>query len=327
MSLTPQSSGAVDLSRRGFIAATGALAVSGIASEGSAAPAAAPGKAKVYFSREISAASLRRLYALVNGGLTGKIAVKVHTGEPGGPNILSRDLVKALMEDIPGGTIVECNVAYGGPRSTNEGHRKTIETNGWTFCPVDILDEEGDVPLPIPGGKQLKEVAVGKHLLDYDSMLVLTHFKGHPMGGFGGSLKNIAIGCASGKLGKKQLHSEGDKLWSGGPRFIERMVEGGQAITSRFGERITYINVMNRLSVDCDCMGVRAAEPTAPDIGIVASTDILAVDKASVDMVYGLSEAHRHALVERFESRSGLHQLEYMKELGMGTDSYELIAV
>lgn len=296
----------------------------------SAAGAAVVGEAetaKVYFSREIGAAALLALYARICGNLTGKIAVKLHTGEPGGPNILPRELVRALMERIPDGALVECNVLYGGPRHTTAGHRKVLKENGWTFCPVDILDEDGDASLPIPGGKQLQEVSVGRHLLDYDSMLVLTHFKGHPMGGFGGSLKNIAIGCASGAAGKAQIHREGSNLWAGGPRFQERMVEGGKAIVHRFGPRIAYINVLRAMSVDCDCVGKSAAPPTAPDIGILASTDLLAVDKASVDLVYALPEAQRRDLVERIESRSGLRQLEYMKIMGMGSERYELISV
>jgi uncharacterized Fe-S center protein len=284
-------------------------------------------KAKVYFTKDLSSAGLIRLYSRISQGLTGKIAVKLHTGEPGGPNIIPRAWVKALLSGVSNSTIVECNVLYSSPRQTTEGHRKTLKTNGWTFCPVDIMDADGDVDLPIAGGKWLKDVAVGKHILDYDAMLVLTHFKGHAMGGFGGSLKNIAIGCASGKKGKRQLHQEGDRLWADGPNFMERMVEGGKAITGRFGARIAYINVLRNMSVDCDCAGTKAAPPTAPDIGIMASTDILAIDKASVDMVYALPEAQRHDLVERIESRSGLRQLEYMKIMNMGNDQYELITL
>lgn len=168
---------------------------------------------------------------------------------------------------------------------------------------------------------------MGKSLTNYDSMLVLTHFKGHAMGGFGGSLKNISIGCASGRLGKDQLHREGSNQWSGGPNFMERMVEGGKAVADHFGLKITYINVLRRMSVDCDCAGTRAAEPTVPDLGILASTDILAIDQASVDLVYALPQNQRANLVERIESRSGLRQLSYMKELGMGNNEYDLVNV
>ncbi|WP_165176799.1 DUF362 domain-containing protein [Desulfovibrio sp. ZJ369] len=317
-------------SRRGFLKsgalAAGALATGVFWRQGPAL-AAPQEKARVFFSREISAQALQKLYAQVNQGMGGKIAVKLHTGEPHGPNILPREMVRAFQATLPGSTIVECNVLYPGPRQSTQGHLETLRTNGWTFCPVDIMDADGDVDLPVPGGKWLKKLAVGKHLLEYDSLLVLTHFKGHTMGGFGGSLKNIAIGCASGKVGKAQIHREGDELWSGGPRFMERMVEGGKAITTHFGPRITYINVLRNMSVDCDCAGTSAAKPTAPDLGILASTDILAVDKASVDMIYALPEAQRRDLVERIESRSGLRQLSYMKEQGMGNDAYELITL
>lgn len=318
------------LSRRTFLKG-GAVAVGALATglfprrQGMAAPQR---RAQVFFTRDISIDGLLKVYGLVNGGMSGRIAIKLHTGEPDGPNILPREMVRAFQATIPDSAIVECNVLYPSPRQTTEGHRETLRVNGWTFCPVDIMDEDGDVSLPVPGGKWLKEVAVGRNILNYDSMLVLTHFKGHAVGGFGGSLKNISIGCASGKVGKQQIHQlPGDGSWPGGPLFMERMVEGGKAITSRFGPRIAYINVLRNMSVDCDCAGIGAARPTVPDIGIVASTDILAVDKASVDMVYALPEAQRRDLVERIESRSGLRQLEYMEIQGMGSGDYELIEV
>ena len=285
-------------------------------------------KPKVYFSKELSPEAMIKFYGMVNQGISGKVALKLHTGEPNGPNIIPREWVKAFMAHVPNSRIVECNVLYDSPRQTTEGHRKTLETNGWAaFTSVDIMDENGDAVLPIPGGRRLTEVAVGKNLLNYDSMIALTHFKGHVMGGFGGSLKNISIGCASGKVGKKQLHSEGDTLWSGGTNFMERMVEGGKAITSHFGPHITYINVLRNMSISCDCEGVKAAPVTLPDLGILASTDILAVDQASVDMVYALPENVRAPMVERIESRSGLRQLTYMKEMGMGSSQYELVVL
>lgn len=318
------------ISRRSFLK-SGAVTMGALATGmfPKAAPvlAAPQEKARVFFTRDISAEALQKLYARVNQGMTGNIAIKLHTGEPHGPNILPRDMVRAFQATIPNSAIVECNVYYSSPRQTTEGHRETLRTNGWTFCPVDIMDEDGDVALPVPGGKWLREVEVGKHILNYNSMLVLTHFKGHTMGGFGGSLKNIAIGCASGKTGKARIHSDGSNAWAGGPLFMERMVEGGKAVTTHFGPHITYINVLRNMSVDCDCAGTGAARPTAPDLGILASTDILAIDKASVDMIYALPEAQRHDLVERMESRSGLRQLEYMKIQGMGTDQYELITL
>ena len=317
----------MSVNRRQFIKA-GSLALGSLAVHGLPLQARpAEDKATVYFTPEITTESLLRIYEKVCAPLQGRIAIKLHTGEPHGPNILPRDMVRALQARIPKSAIVECNVLYPSPRQTTEGHRETLRTNGWTFCPMDTMDADGEVSLPIPGGRHLREVAVGKNLLNYDSMLVLTHFKGHVMGGFGGSLKNIAIGCASGKTGKAQLHSDGTSLWAGGPLFMERMVEGGKAITTHFKGHMAYINILRRMSVDCDCAGTSAAEPTAPDIGILASTDLLAVDQASVDMVYALPEQQRRDLVERIESRSGLRQLEYMETLGMGHARYDLVSL
>ena len=317
----------MSISRRNFV--KGSLLAAGVVAAGLApVTTLAEERPKVYFTRDLSAKSLLRLYRMVNQNITGNVAVKLHTGEPGGPNILPREWVKAFLSEVPHTTIVECNVLYASPRQTTEGHRRTLEQNGWTeFATVDIMDEDGDTMLPIRGGKWLREVAVGSHLLNYDSMIVLTHFKGHTMGGFGGSLKNISIGCASGKLGKLQIHREGGQTWAGGPRFMERMVEGGKAITDHFGSRITYINVLRNMSVSCDCEGVNAEPVRLPNLGILASTDILAIDKASVDMIYTLPEDVRAHMVERIESRSGLRQLSYMKELGMGSDQYELVAI
>lgn len=315
------------ISRRSFIKGS-ALAVGALATGVLANPVNAAEKAKVYFTKDLSAAGLKTMFDRVNQDIGGKVAIKVHTGEPHGPNIIPREWVRDFLGRMPNARIVECNVLYDSPRQTTAGHRETLATNGWdSFTTVDIMDEDGDAILPIPGGKQLKDVAVGKHLLGYDSMVVLTHFKGHIMGGFGGSLKNIAIGCASGAVGKKQIHSDGTKIWAGGPSFMERMVEGGKAITAHFGPRITYINVLRNMSISCDCEGTKAAPVTLPDLGILASTDVLAIDKASVDMVYALPEAVRAPMVERIESRAGLRQLTYMKELNMGNDQYELITL
>jgi uncharacterized protein len=287
---------------------------------------------------------LLKIYSKINQGMTGKVGIKLHTGEPHGPYLIPLELTKALQAHVPNSNIVECNVLYPSPRQTTKGHRETLKINGFDFCPVDIMDEDGDVKIPIPGmreffdewlspalkdrpytpGVHLTEIAVGKNLLNYESLLVLTHFKGHTSGGFGGSLKNIGIGCASGQVGKRQIHGEG---WAKGKLFLERMVESGKGIAAHFGPHITYINVLKNISVDCDCAGTAAAKPTAPDLGIVGSTDILAVDKASVDLVYALPEKQRHDIVERIESRSGLRQLEYMKILKMGNDQYELITL
>lgn len=304
--------------------------------------AASEEKPKVYFTDDISPIGLLKVYDKIKSRLSGKVAIKLHTGEPNGPNLLPRELIVGLQQRIPNSTIVECNVLYDSPRNNTEGHRTVLKTNGWDFCPVDIMDADGDLVLPINGmtdllkqyppsqtgspffeGEHLTEIAVGKHFTNYDSMLVYTHFKGHLMGGFGGSLKNISIGCASGKIGKQQIHGEG---WPTGKAFLERMVEAGKGMVDHFGTRIVYINVMKNISKDCDC-DAKASKPTCPDIGIVGSTDILAVDKASIDLLYALPKKDNHEVVERIETRFGLHQLEHMKFLKMGNDQYELIRV
>ena len=283
-------------------------------------------KSKVYFTKNINADNLIKIYEKINGNITGKTAIKLHTGEPHGPNILPRDMVQKFQAQVSNSTIIEANVAYGGARSTTARHLETLKTNGWTFCDVDIIDSEGDVNFPVNGGLHLKEVAMGAHLTNYDSLIVLTHFKGHAMGGFGGSLKNIAIGCASGKVGKRQVHGLTDYgSWVTGELLMELMADSGKAICDHFGKNIVFINVMRRMSVDCDCAGTSAAEPTIPDIGIAASTDILAVDKACIDMVY--NSPNNKDLVERIESRQGLRQLTAMHELNMGNPDYELIEI
>ncbi|MGM9518096.1 MAG: DUF362 domain-containing protein [Acidaminococcus sp.] len=282
----------------------------------------------VYFTRDLSAAGLLKIYETIAGNMTGKVGIKLHTGEPHGPNIIPRPWVKQLMEArLPGAKIVETNTYYGGARYTTEEHRKTLAVNGWDFAPVDILDEEGTIMLPVKGGKWFTEMSVGSHLLNYDSLLVLTHFKGHTMGGFGGSDKNIGIGCADGRIGKKMIHSgEGGGQWGiDKEEFMERLTESSKATADHFGNHIAYINVLRNMSVSCDCEGTGAQPVVTPNIGILASTDILAADQASVDLVYALPEKNRHALVERMESRHGLRQLSYMKELGMGCDRYVLL--
>ena len=283
-------------------------------------------QAKVYFTEKIDAEHLIALYDKINTEITGKVGIKLHTGEPNGPNILPCDMVQAFQAHVPNSAIIETNTLYNGARSTTERHRKTLKTNGWTFCPVDILDEAGDVDFPVSGGFHLQKVAMGAHLTDYDSLIVLTHFKGHSMGGFGGSLKNIAIGCASGKVGKRQVHGLDDSGdWLMGEKFMELMADSGKATCDYFGKRIVFLNVMRRLSVDCDCAGTSAAEPTMKDIGIFASTDILAIDQACCDFVYTAPDSKD--LRERIESRHGLRQLSAMAEHQMGNPQYELIAV
>ena len=284
----------------------------------------------VYFTRDLSAEGLKKVYEKVNAGMTGKIGVKLHTGEPHGPNIIPREWVKELMESEPelkNAVIVETNTYYEGDRYTTEQHRKTLEVNGWTFCPVDIMDAEGTVMLPIEGGKWMKEMCHGASMTTYDSMLVLTHFKGHTMGGFGGSNKNIGIGCADGRIGKKWIHSrEGGDMWSiAEEELMERITESTKATIDFFGKHITYVNVMRNMSVSCDCEGVNAQPVVTPNVGILASTDILALDQACVDLIYAMREDENHALVERIETRHGHRQLSCMKEMGMGNDKYILI--
>lgn len=316
------------INRRSFLKTTAAVAA---VSPVHVALAQQTEQAEVFFTKDISPESIIKMYKLVSGNLDGKIAIKLHTGEPHGPNIIPPAWVQKLQEQIPNSTIVECNVLYGSPRQTTAGHRETLKTNGWTFSPVDIMDEYGEVVLPSKDAKYVKNFKVGKGLINYDSMLVLTHFKGHTMGGFGGSMKNIAIGCGSGgpEGGKAQLHGllDHNGQWIRGNEFMERMADGAHAITDHFGKKIVYINVMRRMSVDGDCAGTSAAEPVAPDIGVLASTDILAIDQACIDLVKALPEAQKKDLMERIVSRSGLHQLTAMKERKMGTDNYKLINV
>ena len=300
-------------------------------------------KPNVYFTRDLSPAGVQKIYEKINQGITGRVGIKLHTGEPHGPNLLPIDYIKSLQKRIPHSSIVECNVLYKSPRRETKTHRETIKINGFDFCPVDILDEDGDVMLPTGAkefldkhidnfggevpfepGVHLQEIAIGKNVRKYDSLLVYTHFKGHAMGGFGGSLKNIGIGMASGRVGKRMIHGDG---WPLGKGFLERMVESGKAITDHFKGHITYINVLKNISVDCDCAGASAAKPTCDDIGIIGSTDILAADQACVDLIYQMSADQRRDLVERMQSRQGLHQLEYMEVLGMGSRYYNQIEI
>jgi len=290
--------------------------------------------AKVYFTRHLDAEHLIALYDRISEGIYGRVALKLHTGEPHGPNILPREWVQKFQEHVPNSVICDTNTLYVYGRDTTEKNRETMKINGWTFSHVDILDEEGDVELPVRGGKILERVAMGSHIVDYDSMIVLTHFKGHAMGGYGGSMKNIAIGNASGQVGKRQVHGyfdanppEGIKWGALREPFMTRMADSAKATCDYFGRHIVFLNVMRRMSVDCDCAGVAAAEPTIPDIGILASTDLMAIDQASVDLVYSRPESERHDLVERIESRGGLSQLMAMKELKLGNDQYELIDI
>lgn len=283
----------------------------------------------VYFTRDLSAEGLKKAYRKIRSSLTGKVAVKLHTGEQYGPNIVPRTWVKELFaSEMDGPTIVETNTFYEGDRDTTEKHLQTIKVNGWDFSPVDIMDSEGTENYPVPNGKWFTSMSMGSHMSRYDSMLVLTHFKGHTMGGFGGSNKNIGIGCADGKIGKGMIHQnpETDDKWSiSKEEFMERMTESSAATVAHFGKRIAFINVMRNMSVSCDCEGRAAEKVVTPNVGILASLDILAIDQACVDIVFSMKEEENHALVERITSRHGLRQLSCMKEMGMGNDRYVLI--
>ena len=288
-------------------------------------------KSVVYFTRDLSPEGLRKIYCKVNENLTGKIGIKLHTGEKNGPNIIPRPWVQHLIEtELKDAAIIETNTYYEGDRYTTKQHRETLEVNGWTFAPVDIMDEDGTSMLPVKGGKWFTEMSVGSHMLNYDSMLALTHFKGHTLGGFGGSNKNIGIGCADGRIGKAMIHTApgSSDMWGiAKEEFMERMTESTKATIDFFGKKVAYINVMRNMSESCDCEGCAAKPVVTPNIGITASLDILAADSASMDLLYAMSEKDHAVLAKRIESRHGHRQLSYMKELGMGNDQYTLIDI
>ena len=285
----------------------------------------------VYFTRDLSAEGLEKIYKKVNENIDGKIAIKLHTGEKNGPNIIPRPWVENLIKkELPTATIVETNAYYKGTRLTTEDHKETLKVNGWTFAPVDIMDEHGTIDLPVKGGKWFAHMTMGKSLVNYDSLVVLTHFKGHVSGGFGGSNKNIGIGCADGKIGKAMIHTTPgqDNQWDiGKEELMERISESSKATVDHFGNKITFINVMRNMSVDCDCAGTAATPVVTPNVGILASRDICALDQACVDLVFAMGEKYNKELVERMTSRHGFRQLTYMKELGMGNDRYKLIDI
>lgn len=288
-------------------------------------------KVKVYFTRDLSSDGLEKVYRRVNAPINGKVAVKLHTGERHGPNIIPRSWVKKLFEDeLKGATIVETNTLYHGDRYTTEDHLETVKINGWDFANVDILDSEGTIKLPIIDGKWMKEMSVGLHTTNYDSLVVLTHFKGHVKGGFGGSNKNLGIGMADGRVGKAIIHSSfksSDPYDIERDELMERISESTKATIDYFKDHICYVNVMRNMSVSCDCEGVGAKPVVTPNVGILSSLDILAIDKASVDLIYAMKDEYNHDLVERIETRRGLRQLSYMKELKMGNDNYILIDI
>lgn len=290
---------------------------------------------KVYFSREITPQKVSELYDKLGIELKGNVAVKLHSGEKGNQNFLRPEFWQNIIDKV-GATAVECNTAYGGARNSTEKHRKLIEEHGWTkYFKFDLLDAEGpDMVLPIENGRVIKENFVGKNLKNYDSMLVLSHFKGHPMGGYGGALKQLSIGCAS-SAGKSWIHSAGvtddqTKVWSNIPKqelFLEAMADAASSVVKYFGGNIAYINVMKNMSVDCDCCEV-AEDPCIKDIGILASLDPIAIDKACVDLVYAATDDPGQAhFLERIESRNGVHTIEAAEALGFGTTDYELIEI
>ena len=289
-------------------------------------------KSKVFFSSEITAEKVVELFHaasndLPGGILPGKVAVKLHSGEPGNQNFLKPEFWQPVVNDVHG-TVVECNTAYDGGRNTTEKHRETIEKHGWSkHFTVDIMDAEGpDAELLIPNGKRIKKVQVGKNMLNYDSMLVLSHFKGHPMGGFGGALKQLSIGCAS-SYGKAYIHGAGEpeKIWTGDhDSFLESMADAAEAVVRHFNGNMVFINVMKNMSVDCDCCSV-AEDPCMADIGILASLDPIAIDRACLDLVYASDDPGRDHLLERIESRNGARTVDAAAELGFGSKEYELI--
>lgn len=284
---------------------------------------------KVYMIKEISPKSLLRIYEALGREATGKVAVKISTGEPGGNNYLKPALIGDLVKKVKG-TIVECNTAYGGGRANTTAHLQAAKDHGFTaIAEVDIMDAEGETALSVKGGKHLKEDFVGSHFLNYDFTIILSHFKGHAMGGFGGAIKNMSIGIAS-SAGKAWIHSAGKTKgdpWSNLPEqddFLESMAEAAKAIADHCGEKILYISIANNLSVDCDCAAA-PEDPKMGDIGILASLDPVALDKACVDQVYSSPDHGRIHLIERMESRHGIHTLVHAEKLGMGSQQYELI--
>lgn len=289
-------------------------------------------KAKVYFTKEITPESVIKMYEKLGKELPGKVAVKLHSGEQGNQNYIRPEFVKAIVERV-NGTVVECNAAYEGARNSTEKHKKLIEDHGWTkYFDVDIMDADGDdMVLDIPNGKVLKQNFVGKNMKNYDSMLVLSHFKGHPMGGYGGALKQLSIGCASSE-GKSWIHSAGHTkdqtvVWGNLPEqnlFLESMADAASSVVNYFRDNILFINVMCNLSVDCDCCAV-AEDPCMKDIGILASTDPIAIDQACIDLIYNSKDPGRDHFVERVERQNGRHTIDAAAELGFGTKEYELV--
>ena len=286
-------------------------------------------KAKVYFSRTITPEKVLEMYRHLNPNLPGNVAIKLHSGETGNQNFLKPDFWRPVIDHV-GGTVVECNTAYEGTRNTTERHVKTLADHGWSkHFKVDLLDAAGpDLELPIPGGKVIQKNYVGKDIVNYDSMLVLSHFKGHPMGGYGGALKQLSIGVAS-SYGKAYIHGAGEpeKIWTADhDKFLESMADAAQSVIDYFHGQLAYVNVMKNMSVDCDCCAV-AEDPCIADIGILVSLDPIAIDQACVDLVKASDDPGKAHLLERITSRNGEHTIEAAAALGYGTREYELIEI
>lgn len=288
-------------------------------------------KSKVYFTKEITPESIVNIYKTLGVNLSGKVAVKLHSGEEGNQNYLRPEMVKNIVEYVKG-TVVECNTAYEGARNSTEKHKELMEKHGWSkYFDVDIMDAEEDIELDIPDGKVITKNYVGKNIENYDSMLVLSHFKGHPMGGYGGAIKQLSIGCAS-SAGKSWIHTAGktkdqNKLWdcvAEQDKFLEAMADSAKSVVEYFNGNIVYINIMCNMSVDCDCCSV-AEDPCIKDIGILASTDPIAIDQACIDLVYNSNDPGKEHFIERVESRHGVHTIEAAAELGFGSREYELM--
>ena len=291
-------------------------------------------KAKVYFTRNITPENVVRMFGLLGKDLPGKVAVKVHSGEKGNQNFLRPEFMKPMIDAVKG-TVVECNTAYDGARNTTEKHHKLLEYHGWShYFDVDILDAEGpDAELPIPNGKQIKKNYVGKDMMKYDSMLVLSHFKGHPMGGYGGALKQLSIGCSS-SAGKTYIHTAGVtddqyQLWDHvAPQdaFLEAMADAASSVVKHFNGNMAFVNIMCNMSVDCDCCAV-AEDPCMKDIGILASLDPIALDQACIDLIQNSDDPGRDHMLERINTRHGTHTIDAAAELGFGTKEYKLVNV
>ena len=288
---------------------------------------------KVYFIKGVTQENLIKVYEALNIELKGKVAVKLHSGEQGNQNYIKPEFVKPIIDKV-NGTVVECNTAYEGARNTTEKHKKLISEHNWTkYFDVDIMDEDGDLQIDIPNGKAIKKNYLGKNIKNYDSMLVLSHFKGHPMGGYGGALKQLSIGCASSN-GKTYIHTAGaskdqTKLWDNLPeqdKFLESMADAASSVHNMFKNNIAYINIMCNMSVDCDCCAI-AEDPCMKDIGILASTDPIAIDQACIDLVYNSNDKGKDHLIERIERQNGIHTIEASDELGFGSRKYELIEI